>query len=283
MREKLEEARLAELVERANAPLAARPLDQSAGIFLPIVEEIRARATRRPAMGDSSVYIVGDAERMVPQAANPEAANAFLKLLEEPPPDTFVILTSSRPGALLPTIRSRLTAVRVPPLTEREVAEYLVREVDVPEQAATRVARVAGGSIGSALAGEAADGVETRKKAEAMVRSAGRGTAGDRLVIAATLPPSGARGSFMNLLDAISVVLRDGLAVTTGSAAAATDSDVSARILGPDPVSDTPGLLTALEAVDSARDAALANGNPQAIAAVLLQRMAVALAQQPVS
>ena len=40
--------------------------------------------------------------------------DAFLKLLEEPPADTTIIVTSSEPGALLPTIRSRVVAIRVP-------------------------------------------------------------------------------------------------------------------------------------------------------------------------
>ena len=52
--------------------------------------------------------------------SSPEAANAFLKLLEEPAADTLVFLTSSRPGALLPTIRSRVLEVRVTPPTPDE-------------------------------------------------------------------------------------------------------------------------------------------------------------------
>ena len=57
--------------------------------------------------------MIGDAERMVAQEGSDQAANAFLKLLEEPPADTTLILTSSEPGALLPTIRSRSVSVRV--------------------------------------------------------------------------------------------------------------------------------------------------------------------------
>jgi len=77
-------------------------------------------------MGRRSVFVVGDAEAMVPQAASQQAANAFLKLLEEPPDDTYLVLTSSRRSALLPTVRSRVVGVRVPPLREEEVADFLV-------------------------------------------------------------------------------------------------------------------------------------------------------------
>ena len=64
-RQKLEEARLEELQSRREHPLWPTTGDASASIFLPIVSEIRARAVRRPAMGSSSVFVVGDAERMV--------------------------------------------------------------------------------------------------------------------------------------------------------------------------------------------------------------------------
>ena len=47
---------------------------------------------------------------LVVQEGQDEAANAFLKLLEEPPPHALIVLTSSEPGALLPTIRSRVIA-----------------------------------------------------------------------------------------------------------------------------------------------------------------------------
>jgi DNA polymerase-3 subunit delta' len=76
-------------------------------------------------MGKRKVFIVGDAERMVPQEGSDMAANALLKLLEEPPANTFIILTSSEPGALLPTIRSRVVNIRVAPLTTRDMESFL--------------------------------------------------------------------------------------------------------------------------------------------------------------
>lgn len=79
--------------------------------------------------------------------ANPNAANALLKILEEPPADTTFLLVSHRPGQLLPTIRSRCHPVAVRPLTPGEVREVLTRsrpglEPDVLERAVT----LAGGS-----------------------------------------------------------------------------------------------------------------------------------------
>src|SRR2546429_5349622 len=56
-------------------------------------------------------FIIGDAERLVPQRANPEAANALLKALEEPPPDTWFVLTSSRSEEHMSELQSRLHLV----------------------------------------------------------------------------------------------------------------------------------------------------------------------------
>lgn len=66
-----------------------------------------------------------------------EAANAFLKTLEEPPPWTLIILLASSAESLLPTVRSRCQKIRFLPLSEREVAEVLRRMgiTDIPEEA----------------------------------------------------------------------------------------------------------------------------------------------------
>src|SRR6476659_5856433 len=86
------------------------------GIFVATVRAIVQQASFTPAMASGKVFVIGDAERMVPQEGTEFAANAFLKLLEEPSSKTTIILTSSEPGALLPTIRSRVVSIRVPPL-----------------------------------------------------------------------------------------------------------------------------------------------------------------------
>src|SRR5690554_6521288 len=82
------------------------------GIFVATVRAIVHEAAIAPALGQRKVFVIGDAERMGIQEGSEFAANAFLKLLEEPSPKTSIIITSSEPGALLPTIRSRTVAVR---------------------------------------------------------------------------------------------------------------------------------------------------------------------------
>src|SRR5207237_9776470 len=94
-------------------------------IFVATVRAIVHSAILSPALARRKIYVVGDAERMVPQAGSEQAANAFLKLLEEPPADTFIILPSSESGALLPTIKSRVVSLRVPSLLPVEFRAFL--------------------------------------------------------------------------------------------------------------------------------------------------------------
>jgi DNA polymerase-3 subunit delta' len=106
------------------------------------------------------VVIVRDCEQM-----SVGAANALLKTLEEPPSHTRFVLLTSKPGELLPTIRSRTQLVRFSPLTD-DVVEHvlLVRGVDL--ERARKVAPLAAGSVSAALA--LADPRESEARAQAV-------------------------------------------------------------------------------------------------------------------
>jgi len=99
--------------------------------------------------GGRRVVIVDAADEM-----NPNAANALLKLLEEPPANATLLLVSHQPARLLPTIRSRCRALRLGPLGPREMAEALAAagadEARDPADAAA-LAELSGGSVGEAL------------------------------------------------------------------------------------------------------------------------------------
>ena len=75
------------------------------------IEEVRSvcnQAHLKPYEGASRVYMFENAETM-----SEEAANALLKTLEEPPPDTILILLTSQEDRLLPTIKSRCTRIEL--------------------------------------------------------------------------------------------------------------------------------------------------------------------------
>ncbi len=88
----------------------------------------------------------------LPELMHPAAANAVLKLLEEPPPATIFLLVSNEPERLLPTILSRVQPVVVRPFSEDDIAAYLTGHYHVPEVKARQVAQLAEGNLGAAIA-----------------------------------------------------------------------------------------------------------------------------------
>jgi DNA polymerase-3 subunit delta' len=109
-------------------------------------EEIEEKLYLRPFEGRYKIVIVDEAERM-----NHNAQNAFLKTLEEPPRDSVIILLSSRPESLLPTLRSRCQTVVFNPLPEEIVAGLLTERGGMSTEEAVLYAKLSGGSIGKAL------------------------------------------------------------------------------------------------------------------------------------
>ena len=88
----------------------------------------------------------------LPELMHPTAANAVLKLLEEPPPTTIFLLVSNEPERLLPTILSRVQPVAVRPFSEDDITAYLTTHYHVLETKARQVAQLAEGNLGAAIA-----------------------------------------------------------------------------------------------------------------------------------
>jgi DNA polymerase-3 subunit delta' len=101
-----------------------------------------------PAEGGWRVVIIDSADEM-----NRNAANAVLKVLEEPPRNALMLLVSHSPGRLLPTIRSRCRRLTLKPLAEEAVIRLLAtHRPELTDADLTTLARLAEGSIGKALA-----------------------------------------------------------------------------------------------------------------------------------
>jgi DNA polymerase-3 subunit delta' len=111
-----------------------------------VKEDLLRPMSFRPGEGQYKVALVTDVEHM-----NETAANAFLKLLEEPPPQTVFLLTTSRPEQLLPTIVSRCQRLRFDPLLPESIEEALVEREHLEPEAAAMLARMADGSYSHAL------------------------------------------------------------------------------------------------------------------------------------
>ncbi len=100
----------------------------------------------KPSEGRKKVLIVDDAETM-----NEASQNAFLKTLEEPPGESLIILITSMPQSLLPTIRSRCQALVFQPLPRHALADIIRGKRGLDEADAWFVAALSRGSLGRAL------------------------------------------------------------------------------------------------------------------------------------
>jgi DNA polymerase III subunit delta' len=118
------------------------------GQFIKIgqMREMSEEAYFRPFEGRRRVYIIDEAERF-----NEAAANSILKLLEEPPDTSLLILLTAKPYALLETIRSRCQMMNFAPLATDELEAYLKANYKRPAAETALLARLARGSIGRAL------------------------------------------------------------------------------------------------------------------------------------
>ena len=141
--------------------------EDSGAIKIEAVRDIVERAAYRPFEGRRRVVIVDDADALVPQAQN-----ALLKTLEEPPPSSVFILVTARPDVLLPTVRSRCPQLRFRPLSPGDIAAALIAR-GAGESEARAVAATANGSLGEALEAAGNDLVEARDVAQRVLMRAG--------------------------------------------------------------------------------------------------------------
>jgi DNA polymerase III subunit delta' len=121
--------------------------DDKAGISIKQVQGLIERLEFRAVEAELKFAIIEDAE-----GVSEEAANAFLKTLEEPRPGTILVLLTALPDALLSTIRSRCQSVRFAAMTQGALAEELKAGQDMPSDDAVVLSAFAQGSPGRAVA-----------------------------------------------------------------------------------------------------------------------------------
>jgi DNA polymerase-3 subunit delta' len=113
---------------------------------------------------------------------NRNAANALLKILEEPPAGALFLLLSNSPGRLLPTVRSRCRRIALTGVSDETIVEWLCTRHDIGQADALAAVARAGGRPGRALALATGEGREARALADGLLDAIGRG---ERLVPAA--------------------------------------------------------------------------------------------------
>lgn len=251
--------------ERTKTGVYPPPPPEDA-ILIATIRAMAHSAALVPALAARSVYVLGDADRLVVREDSEFAAGAFLKLLEEPPPRATIVLTSSEPGALIPTIRSRVVALRVPPLSpeavEAVLAEPAMREALASAGVPARLdeqRRLAGGAPGALLA--RSEWADALLRARGMLDAAGAGDRRAQMRTALVQGSAKARGAFSTSLDALTSLLHE-----RARAAVERGNTHGAR-----------AAVRALDLVEAAKERATGNVNPQLITSELLRQLEATL------
>jgi len=175
------------------------------------VDEVRAvleRCAYRPFEGQRRFVLIRDADALVEAAQN-----ALLKSLEEPPPATVFVMTSASPDALLRTVRSRTMRLTFGRLPVDDIVQVLVRDHATAEPEARRLAMLADGSLGAALAMGSTALADMRDAAALLLRAASAADLAGRLAIAKAVvgekKPERTRQEMQALLHMASSIVRD--------------------------------------------------------------------------
>jgi len=162
-----------------------------------------------------------------------EAANSLLKLLEEPPDHTTLMLLTENPQELLPTIRSRAVVHRLGALPASELEELLARRrPELKPKDRALAARLAQGAVGRALSLDLGTYLASRDDALVILRTALREPDYSTLFHATESYRAGADGQekTVNLLRALSSLVEDLLLIVAGTPALIRNIDIAAEL-----------------------------------------------------
>ncbi len=201
---------LEKIIDRKSREDFYKPVfGKSSSHAIDAIRRLRTISSKSPYEGDSKVFIITEVDRMTV-----EAANAFLKLLEEPPDDTVILMTTSRLHALLPTIRSRCEEIRFSPIPLGELRKILVEDLGISPEIADQLSRFSEGSLGRVIVARQREGKDGWDDAWQIFQLASLGSEGDILEYVATAPLKGDREKIRLMLEALISLLRDLMAVT---------------------------------------------------------------------
>lgn len=161
------------LVEHvAVDPYAPFRLQGASTIRIAQIRELKRQLALSSAVSGSRIVIIHHAEDMTA-----DAANAFLKSLEEPPPGVIIILTCERPELVLPTIHSRCQELIIPPIGDDALVRQLVAEGRCTHDEAMLTAPFSLGSLSRARSMLSEDLSSERERVVDILRTALRGKA----------------------------------------------------------------------------------------------------------
>lgn len=240
-----------------------------------VVDDIRALNgffQMSAADGGRRVVIIDDADEM-----NPNAANALLKMLEEPPESAALLLLSHQPSSLLPTIRSRCRSLRLGTLDPDQMAQALgASGVEISGDPAA-LAALSGGSVGGALRLSLMGGLAIYAELVALMSGAPRMDRARAIKLAEAAAQRGAEDKLVLLFTLIDLLLarlaRTGaLGAVPETQAAQGEAEMLAR-LSPDAHQGRKWAALAQELSARAQHGIAVNLDPAALVLDTLQRM----------
>lgn len=154
-----EECSTCRAIQNRNFPDVIEIFPDGQDVKIDQIRFLRQIAFLKPMSGRKRVFIVAEAEKM-----NAEASNAFLKILEEPPLTSHILLVSHNPLLILPTIKSRCQILNFQPVSKEEI-EIILKERGYGEEKAKIIALLVRGNLERALSVEWEDIQKKREEA----------------------------------------------------------------------------------------------------------------------
>ena len=220
----------------------------------------------KPYEARQRVVIISEA-----QAMNPEAGNALLKVLEEPPERTLLILTALQTSDLLPTIVSRCQLIRFNPISPKNIAGFLVGKKGLAPSDAMILATLANGSLSKAILMDQADWIKRRNWLIDEVEALPSRSVGPRLAFAERLAKN--KDVLADSLEVIKLWLRD-LVIYHYDPAKIINRDLVDKIQSASQRMRVESILSKLDAILSAQKNMSANSNLRLTLEVLTFRLA---------
>ena len=204
------------------------------------IRALRRALGIKPFENKGRIVIIADADKMTP-----EAANALLKTLEEPPENTYLILTTSFVNKLLPTIVSRCQSIRFDNLTSADIEQTLIERENVENGQARIISRIAFGNYRRALELLDEDLHGKREAALDILRQTLRGHF-DRLLMVEELMKANEKVQIKELLEMILLWFRDALIFSSWP----TEDDVAEKLVNIDQLDTMKKFIHACPNID---------------------------------
>lgn len=131
---------------RREDPFAIIDFEKKENIPVEVIKDLILSLSKKPLMGGRRVAAILNVDKMAFGAAD-----LFLKIVEEPPDNTHIILSTANPDLLMPTLLSRTSVIKIPPAKTEDLEKYLNKKLEIPGGYASYLARMSQGSPGRAV------------------------------------------------------------------------------------------------------------------------------------